>query len=89
MQHISSLLCHSDDDYSKIQLFLKEGNTALEDDLTTSMPNYADGTRDITQDDVDELNRKLWKYEINTPNRIAHFLAQCAVESQRGFGRVE
>jgi len=61
----------------------------LEDDLTTSMPNYADGTRDITQDDVDELNRKLWKYEINTPNRIAHFLAQCAVESQRGFGRVE
>ncbi len=61
----------------------------MEDDLTTSMPNYADGTRDITQDDVDELNRKLWKYEINTPNRIAHFLAQCAVESQRGFGRVE
>ena len=45
--------------------------------------------RDITQDDVDELNRILWKYEINTPNRIAHFLAQCAVESQRGFGRVE
>lgn len=61
----------------------------MEDDLTTSMPNYADGTRDITQDDVDKLNRKLWKYEINTPNRIAHFLAQCAVESQRGFGRVE
>lgn len=58
-------------------------------DLTTSMPNYADGTRNITQDDVDELNRILWKYEINTPNRIAHFLAQCAVESQRGFGRVE
>ena len=58
-------------------------------DLTTSMPNYADGTRDITQDDVDELNRILWKYEINTPNRIAHFLAQCAVESQRGYGRVE
>ena len=58
-------------------------------DLTTSMPNYADGTRDITQDDVDELNRILWKYEINTPNRIAHFLAQTYVESQRGFGRVE
>lgn len=57
--------------------------------LTTSMPNYADGTRDITQDDVDELNRILWKYEINTPNRIAHFLAQTYVESQRGFGRVE
>lgn len=38
---------------------------------------------------MDELNRILWKYEINTPNRIAHFLAQCAVESQRGFGRVE
>lgn len=43
----------------------------------------------ITQDDVDEFNRILWKYEINTPNRIAHFLAQCAVESQRGYGRVE
>lgn len=58
-------------------------------DLTTSMPEYADGTRGITQEDVDELNRILWKYEINTPNRIAHFLAQCAVESQRGYGRVE
>lgn len=58
-------------------------------DLTTSMPEYAEGTRGITQEDVDELNRILWKYEINTPNRIAHFLAQCAVESQRGFGRVE
>jgi len=55
-------------------------------DLTTSMPEYADGTRGITQEDVDELNRILWKYEINTPNRIAHFLAQCAVESQRGYG---
>ena len=43
----------------------------------------------FTQEDVDELNRILWKYEINTPNRIAHFLAQCAVESQRGYGRVE
>ena len=42
-------------------------------DLTTSMPEYADGTRGITQEDVDELNRILWKYEINTPNRIAHF----------------
>ena len=41
-------------------------------DLTTSMPEYADGTRGITQEDVDELNRILWKYEINTPNRIAH-----------------
>ena len=58
-------------------------------DLTISMPNYAEGTRDITQDDVDELNRILWKYEINTPNRIAHFLAQTYVEGQRGFGRVE
>ena len=58
-------------------------------DLTTSMPEYADGTRGITQEDVDELNRILWKYEINTPNRIAHFLAQCAVESQRGYGRGE
>ena len=25
----------------------------------------------FTQEDVDELNRILWKYEINTPNRIA------------------
>ena len=58
-------------------------------DLTTSMPEYSDGTRGIRQEDVDELNRILWKYEINTPNRIAHFLAQCAVESQRGYGRVE
>lgn len=54
--------------------------------LKTSLPEYANEgkTRAITQADVDELNRVLNIYGINTPNRIAHFLAQGQVESNAG-----
>lgn len=58
-------------------------------DLNTSLPNYSTGTRDITQEDVDEINRILIKYDINTPNRIAHFLAQCHAETGGGYSLVE
>ncbi len=52
----------------------------------TSLPEYRDerNGRAITQADVDELNRVLNVYGINTPNRIAHFLAQAHVESGGG-----
>ncbi|MDE5866743.1 MAG: hypothetical protein K2H31_09125, partial [Lachnospiraceae bacterium] len=57
----------------------------------SSLPQYKDENkgRDITQDDIDELNRVLNLYEINTPNRIAHFLAQGHVETGGGFAIVE
>lgn len=54
-------------------------------DLETSLPEYGE-IRKYTQEDVDEINRVLEKYEINTPERIAQFLAQCSVES--GAGRL-
>ena len=59
-------------------------------DLATSLPEYGDknGER-VTQDDVDEINLILDKYGINTPNRIAHFLAQCEIESEHGLLPVE
>ena len=52
-------------------------------DVKTSLPEYGE-IRKYTQEDVDEINRVLEKYEINTPERIAQFLAQCAVESEAG-----
>lgn len=52
--------------------------------LITSIPEYETDMKAITQDDVDEINRVLNIYGINTPNRIAHFLAQCHVESNGG-----
>jgi len=33
---------------------------------------------------IDELNRVLTKYEINTTERVRHFLAQCMKETNRG-----
>ena len=66
-----------------------EIRTMLSYDLEKSIPIYAEGVRGITQEDVDEINRVLWKYDINTPNRIAHFLSQCYVETGRGFSCVE
>ena len=45
--------------------------------------------REITQADVDEINRVLNIYGINTPNRIDHFLSQGQVESQGGFALLE
>lgn len=44
---------------------------------------------EFTQEDVDEIDRVLYKYEINTPNRAAHFLAQCTAESKWGCLPVE
>ncbi len=58
-------------------------------DMETLLPTYKEDVHGWTQDDIDDLNRVLEKYEINTPNRIIHFLAQCDVESMRGFKRVE
>lgn len=52
--------------------------------LETSLPEYETDKRTITQADIDEINRVLNIYGINTPNRIAHFLAQCHVESNGG-----
>ena len=60
-------------------------------DMNTLLPVYLDEKkgRDITQTDVDEINRVLEKYDITTPNRIAHFLAQCRVETNYGFLPIE
>lgn len=57
----------------------------------TSLPQYKNEKqgRDITQEDVDELNRVLNVYGINTPNRIAHFLAQGQVETNGGYYLIE
>lgn len=52
-------------------------------DVVSSLPEYGE-IREFTQKDVDEINRVLEKYEINTPERIAHFLAQCSVECLSG-----
>jgi putative chitinase len=37
--------------------------------------------RSIQHDDLEDLNRCLQRFEINTPNRIRHFMAQVAHES--------
>lgn len=57
----------------------------------TSLPKYRGDTevRDIAQEDVDEINRVLNIYGINTPERIAHFLAQSHVETGGGYALVE
>ncbi len=38
----------------------------------------------ITDQSVSELNKVLNKYEINTTERIAHFIGQCSIESRCG-----
>lgn len=61
-------------------------------DLTTSIPTYKNGTvgRDITQVDVDEINRIMDLYEINLGlERVRHFLAQCQAETDRGYAPIE
>ena len=52
-------------------------------DLNTSLPEFGK-TYALSQEDVDEINRVLETYEINTPERIACFLANCAVASLSG-----
>lgn len=43
----------------------------------------------LTMETVIDLNRVLKKYEINTVERIRHFLAQCMHESERGMWKRE
>lgn len=58
-------------------------------DLKSSIPTYKKCTRKLSQDDVYEINRVLITFDITTPNRIAHFLAQCQVETDGGNKPVE
>ena len=70
---------------NRIELGVKEIDTYdFEDQIPIYKPERA-----FTQADVDEINRVLYKYEINTPDRAAHFLAQCTAESKLGNGPVE
>ncbi len=70
---------------NRIKLGVKEIDTY---DFESQIPVYKP-TRELRQEDVDEINRVLYKYEINTPDRAAHFLAQCTAESKLGNGPVE
>ena len=38
---------------------------------------------------INDLNKCLTKYEINTPSRICHFISQCAAETDAGYYKVE
>lgn len=60
--------------------------------LETSLPDYVDPDhgRRIEQKDIDELNRVMDFYKINlNAERVRHFLAQCGVESEKGYAPVE
>lgn len=70
---------------NKTKIGVKEIDTY---DFKSQIPIYKP-TRELTQEDVDEINRILYKYEINTPDRAAHFLAQCTAESKLGCLPVE
>ncbi len=67
--------------YEKFETWIYKEVVAY--DLNTSLPEYGK-TYAFSQEDVDEVNRVLEKYEINTPERIACFLANSAVESLSG-----
>ncbi|WP_010499236.1 glycoside hydrolase family 19 protein [Paenibacillus elgii] len=43
------------------------------------------GWKNINNAMIDDLNNALVKYEINTPDRIAHFMSQCGHESGLGL----
>lgn len=43
------------------------------------------GWRKVDDAVIDDLNNALVKYEINTPDRIAHFISQCGHESGLGM----
>ena len=65
----------------------KEENTAVEeprDTYVTSDQLTAMGWVGVTDSMVNELNQVLYKYEINTAERIRHFLAQAQHESGNG-----
>lgn len=72
--------------YEKFETWIYKEVVAY--DLNTSLPEYGK-TYAFSQEDVDEVNRVLEKYEINTPERIACFLANCAVESGSGSKPLE
>lgn len=57
--------------------------------LETSLPTYVETIHELTQEDVDEINRILKKYKITTLDRMTHFIAQCAIESEKGIKPVE
>ncbi len=47
------------------------------------------GWENVSDEMLENLNRVLYKYEINTPERILHFLVQCSYESEYGRAVVE
>ncbi len=47
------------------------------------------GWHNITQKSLDCLNKVLNKYNINTPKRIQHFMAQAGEETQKGLFLIE
>ena len=57
--------------------------------LVTSEQLQQFGWRNLNDDVVEDLNRTLKKYDITTPDRIRHFLSQCAHESAKGYYREE
>ena len=57
--------------------------------LVTSEQLQQLGWRNLNDDVVEDLNRTLKKYDITTPDRIRHFLSQCAHESAKGYYREE
>ena len=47
------------------------------------------GWRSFTENEMEDLNHCLEIFEINTPQRIIHFLAQCDIESGKGTDTLE
>ena len=56
------------------------------DDMTSEIERRY---RDITQDDINEINYLFDRFEINTKKRICAFFAQCSAETGNGSGFVE
>ena len=52
--------------------------------VSYEMEGYTISWADISDESVNELNSVLNKYEINTTERIAHFIGQCSIESHCG-----
>ncbi len=58
-------------------------------DYVTADHLKAFGWQNVTDDMVKDLNNALMRYEITTPARIRHFLAQAAKESAKGYYTTE